>query len=401
MKVIINKANPKGKVNVISSKSYSHRYLLASMLSNNESHISNVFFSNDIMATLNCMSSFGCVYKIDNNSVSVINNSFQDKVPVFDCNESGSTLRFLIPIALTRYEKVIFKGSKTLISRGIQVYEKIFENQDIKVVKDETSITINGKLKPGVFEVDGSLSSQFITGLLFALPLLDKDSIINIIPPINSLNYIYMTLDVLNKYGIKYSFTNNQITIYGNQKYVGNDFIVEGDYSNASFLKAFNYFGGNIILEGLNENSLQGDKVFEKYFEVLNKEFSTIDISNCIDLGPILMAFAAIKNGGRFIGTSRLKIKESDRANAMKEELAKVNVKVDVLEDEIIVHKCKLNSPIESFDSHNDHRIAMAMSIFSSYYDISINNAQAINKSYPNYFKELEGLGVEVSYETI
>lgn len=399
MKVKIYKATPKGTLYVPPSKSYSHRYLIAAMLCNNKSVISNIYFSNDIKATLNCMSSFGCTYKINDDSVLIENTNKIIDNPVFDCFESGSTLRFLIPIALSKYEKVTFTGTEKLLSRGIEVYETIFKNQGIEIIKESNCIKINGKLKSGLFEIDGSLSSQYITGLLFTLPLLDGNSIIKILPPLYSKNYIDMTLDVLNKYQIKYQIEDNLIKINGNQKYIANDFNVESDYSNAAFLEAFNYLTGNINLLGLNNNSLQGDKVFYEYFKILNESNATLDISNCIDLGPILFAFAAIKNGGTFLKTSRLKIKESNRAISMKEELFKVGVKVDVNDDFVVVHKCKLHKPTLAFCSHNDHRIAMALSIFSCFFDIEIIGAEAINKSYPHYFDELVKLGVKIDYD--
>lgn len=400
MKVKIYKSTPKGVLNAPPSKSYSHRYLIAAMLANNESKISNIYFSNDVLATLDCLSSFGCAYKKDFDSVSFYKDETLNSRPIFNCNESGSTLRFMIPIALTKYEEATFTGSEKLISRGIGVYEDLFIKQGIEVNKCKDSIVIKGKLKSGVYEVDGSISSQFVTGLLYALPLLDGDSEIKLLPPINSKNYIDMTLDVLAKYQIKFECKENSILIKGNQKYIASNHEVEGDYSNTAFLDAFNYLGGDIKVNGLNKNSLQGDKIYIEYFKKLNEGNVTLDISNCIDLGPVLMVFAALKNGARFIGTSRLKIKESDRALAISQELKKVHVKLDVFDDEVVVHKCNLCTPSEPFNSHNDHRIAMALSLISTLYDIEIMDAEAINKSYPHYFEELKKVGVKIDYET-
>lgn len=399
MKVKICKSKVKGTIKVPASKSYSHRYLLAAMLSNNASEISNLYFSNDILATLNCMSSFGCEYLRKENSVSVFSSNKINDEPIFDCLESGSTLRFLIPIALTKYERVVFKGSEKLLSRGIEVYEQIFRKQNIKVIKNKDSLIIEGKLKSGIFDVDGSVSSQFITGLLYALPLLDGDSIINIIPPLNSKNYVDMTIDVLKKYGISLEINNLSIKVKGNQKYSACNYVIEGDYSNAAFLDAFNYIEGNVMLEGLNQNSLQGDKIYREYFEILNKSNATLNIENCIDLGPVLMAFAAIKHGAVLTGTKRLKIKESDRAFAMKEELSKLGVQIDIGEDSVTIHKNEIIKPKESFKSHNDHRIVMSLALFASLFDICIDGVEAVNKSYPHYFKDLEVLGVKIEYD--
>ena len=399
MKIKIYKSKYNGTINVPSSKSYSHRYLIAAMLSTNSTVVNNIYYSNDVMATLNCMSSFGCEYKINENSVTVFNNNKVVDDPIFDCNESGSTLRFLIPIALTKYESVTFKGSSKLIERGISVYEDLFAKQNIKVIKNSDNIIIKGKLQATTFDVDGASSSQYITGLLFALPLLDGNSIINIIPPFNSQNYIDMTLKVLDEYNIKYTRKGLKIYIEGNQKYVGKDVIVEGDYSNAAFLDVLNYLNNDVKVLGLVENSLQGDKKYIEYFNKINNGNTSLSVSNCIDLAPILMAFAAIKDGVTLTGTNRLKIKESDRAKAMQIELAKVGVSVDIFDDFLIVHKCNLRKPTLPFASHNDHRIAMALSILSCMFDIEILDFKAVSKSYPTYFEDLIKLGGKIEYE--
>lgn len=399
MNVTLKKVNLKGSVYAPTSKSYTHRYLIASMLSSNKSTIKKVNYSNDILATLNCLASFGCDYEIDNDNVTIINNNKYNENPIFDCNESGSTLRFFIPIVLSKYEKATFIGSTRLISRGIDVYEKIFKNQDIKVIKTSNTIEINGKLKPGEFIVDGSISSQYITGLLFTLPLLNGNSVIKIIPPLNSKNYVDITLDVLNKYNIKYKVDGLNIYIDGNQKFKSSDFEVEVDFSNAAFLCAFNYFNNNIDVLNINKSSLQGDSVFVEYFKKLNGGYCVLDISNCIDLGPVLMTFATLKHGAKFIGCKRLKVKESDRANAIATELKKVNATIDVYEDEVIVHKSNLLNNNINFDSHNDHRIVMALSLISTLFDIKINDINAVKKSYPHFFDDLCKLGAEVIYE--
>ena len=394
MNVIIKKSKLNGEVIAPPSKSYSHRYLIASMLSDNESVISNIFFSDDVLATLNCINAMGKRYLINDNSITILDKKTNNDIPVFDCNESGSTLRFFIPIALSKYEKVIFKGSERLLKRGISIYEEILKG--VEFIKENNQITISGKLTSGHYKVDGSISSQYISGLLFALATLNEDSIIEILPPITSKNYIDMTLKVLSDYQIKYEINDNIIKINGNQKYIAKDFNVEGDYSNAAFLDAFNYFNNNVVVNNLNDNSLQGDKIYKQYFKKLNEENATLDIENCIDLGPVLFVFAALKHGGTFINTKRLKIKESDRASAIKKELDKFNINIDVLDNQVIVHKSNIVNNNLVIDSHNDHRIVMAMSLLSTLFDITIKDANCINKSYPYYFDDLKKLGVEL-----
>ena len=394
MNVLLKKGVLNGIISAPPSKSYSHRYLIASMLSDNESVISNIFFSDDVLATLNCINAMGKRYLINDNSITILDKKTNNDIPVFDCNESGSTLRFFIPIALSKYEKVIFKGSERLLKRGISIYEEILK--DVEFIKENNQITISGKLTSGHYKVDGSISSQYISGLLFALATLNEDSIIEILPPITSKNYIDMTLKVLSDYQIKYEINDNIIKINGNQKYIAKDFNVEGDYSNAAFLDAFNYFNNNVVVNNLNDNSLQGDKIYKEYFNKLNEENATLDIENCIDLGPVLFVFAALKHGGTFINTKRLKIKESDRASAIKKELAKFNINIDVLDNQVIVHKSNIVNNNLVIDSHNDHRIVMAMSLLSTLFDITIKDANCINKSYPYYFDDLKKLGVEL-----
>lgn len=400
MKASINKSKLNGKVKVIGSKSYAHRYLIAEFLSFDKGYISNVPNSNDIKATLSCLKSLGANYKEEKDIVYFEKTNLINKTPIFNCEESGSTLRFLIPISLAMCDKSIFMGSPRLIERGIGIYEDLFKNRNINLLKSNNSITLNGRLTSGIYEVDGSISSQFITGLLFALPLVDGDSEIRLIPPVNSKNYIDITISVLKEFGIEITVSNNSLFIKGNQKFKCRNLEVEGDYSNAAFIDAFNYFNSSIEIEGLNPNSLQGDKAYIKYFKNLDKEYSHVDVANCIDLAPALMVFAALKHGGHFINTNRLSIKESNRGEAIKEELSKIGANIEIGDNYIDINEQELlfNNKI-TFDSHNDHRIAMAISLLISKMNLKINDYEAINKSYPEYFKILEELGAEVSYE--
>ena len=323
MKVNIKKVNNlHGDLVAKPSKSFAHRYLIATALSDDESIISNVDFSNDIVATLNCIHAYGKKHfrEFEKHEVRFSNECTKNFDPTFDCKESGTTIRIFMPIALRKYDKATFIGSDRLIERGIDIYENIFKY--VTFYKDKYSISTKGTINEGLFELPGNISSQYISGLLYALPLLDGDSEIVITTSLESANYILMTLEVLKNYGIQIETNLNcmgelheplYFKIKGNQKYSAHNFSIEGDYSNAAFIDAFNYFENNINLTGLNPDSLQSDKVYKKYFDMLDKDFSEIDISNCIDLGPILITFAALKNGAKFTGTSRLKIKESDR----------------------------------------------------------------------------------------
>ena len=402
MKVRIEPSIASGKIVVPPSKSYAHRLLITSMLSKEVCTISNIDLSSDILASIGCIKTLGKKVTIldeeINKKLIIEQDELKQEELVFDCNESGSTLRFFIPIALTLGKKVKFIGTEKLISRGIAPYEEICKKQNIQVIKDKTSITFIGKLQSGEFLVPGDISSQFISGLLFALPLLDGDSKIIITTKLESKNYIDITLDCLKQAAIQIDNIDNTYEIKGNQQYLSGNYTVEGDYSNAAFLDAFNYFGGSVELIGLNENSYQGDKVYQEYFKLLSDSYQTIDIGNAIDLGPILFAFAAMKNGGKFINTSRLKIKESDRIQAVDVEIQKFGAKIADFESFVTIDKQILTNPKNTLNGQNDHRIVMMLAVMASVYGGCIDGIEAVNKSYPNFFNDIKKLGIEVHY---
>jgi 3-phosphoshikimate 1-carboxyvinyltransferase len=403
MIVKINKSVANGILKAPPSKSYAHRLLISSSLSKENSTISNVELSNDIIATINCLKALGkkIEYNKDNKTVYISHeynfNELNDEI-ILDAYESGSTYRFLIPISLLSGKKVIFKGTERLIQRGIGEYENIFKTQNIEIEKYSNYIILKGTLKPGIFELKGNISSQFITGLLFTLPLLNGDSKIILTTNLESKNYVDITIDVLKKSGIFITEIENGYEIKGNQIYKPLNMSVEGDHSNAAFLDAFNYIGGKLELNGLNEKSYQGDKVYKGFFEKLSKSYETIDISNCIDLGPILFCFASLMHGGHFVKTSRLKIKESNRIEAVKVELEKFGIEVIELEDEVFINNKNLHAPNDILYGQNDHRVVMSMSVMASYFGGTITGCEAVRKSYPNFFEDLKKVGIEVTY---
>lgn len=398
MVVTINKSIANGVVEAPPSKSYAHRLLICAALSNKPSKVKNISLSNDILATINCLKTLGYDILIKGDTA-LINktNTILDDTLVFNCDESGSTFRFMMPIALTTGKKVKFIGTKRLIERGIGPYEEIFNLCNIEILKEDTSITLCGKLKPGHYKLVGNISSQFISGLLFALPLLNDKSIIEVTTTLESKNYIDITLDTLNQAGVNIRQDLNKYYIEPSI-YKTCEYLVEGDYSNSSFLDAFNYFDGNVIINGLNKKSFQGDTVYKEYFDKLSEGYQEIDISNCIDLGPVLFCFASLKNGGHFLNTRRLKIKESDRVEAVKEELAKFGVELIDNGNDVIINKENIHAPNKILNGQNDHRIVMALSLMLSVYSGKIEGCEAVRKSYPNYFKDLERLGIEVTY---
>ncbi len=397
MKKMISKSFAKGIAKVPPSKSFSHRLLICSALTRKKCQIENIELSNDILATIRCLEKLGFVCNYQDNKITIYyeKKDLSDGV-VLDCGESGSTLRFLIPVSLIFTSNVKLIGTEKLIARGISIYEDIFLKQKIKCIKEKTSIIIEGRLKPDYFKIIGNISSQFISGLLMALPLLSDDSIIEVIPPIESKSYIDITIVVMEQFGVKISKKQESYLIKGNAKYHKVDTIVEGDYSNAAFLDSFNWIGGCVRLTGLNNNSIQGDKVYPEYFDKIKNDYCNIDLSDCIDLGPILFVMASIFNGAHFINTKRLAIKESNRINDVLEELAKFGLKYLINDNEVFIYKSILNKPIEVLLSHNDHRIVMALTIICSIYGGVIDNAEAVNKSFPSFFDVIKKLGVEV-----
>lgn len=399
MKVKILPSKTSGEVSAPPSKSFAHRYLIGSVLSCGKCVIKNIADSDDISATLSCIEQLGGSVTKDGNIVTVIpTNEKQIENAVFDCKESGSTLRFFIPVVLaTGAKNCTFLGSERLLARGIKEYEKLFENSDVKIKSDEKSIEVNGTLSAGNYEISGEVSSQYTTGMLFALSVLDGKSTLKITGNAESRAYVDMTIKVLKDFGADITETEkNFFEINGKGRLSPGEFTVEGDWSNAAFLIALSRLVGTISVSGLNENSVQGDRFCTAAFDALDGENAEIDLKDCPDLAPILFSYAAYKNGGKFINTRRLRVKESDRANVMAEELKKFGANVKVYENSVESEKTQLKPPIVPLCGHNDHRIVMALSVLAAVFGAEIDGAEAVNKSYPDFFRVIKKAGVNV-----
>ena len=403
MNVKIHKGLPSGTVKAPASKSMAHRMLISAALAEGTSIIHGVSDCDDVVATINCLISLGAKITRNGDTLTVTGTNMINAVPssALDCHESGSTLRFFLPIALLSGKNTLFLGAKSLMKRPMSVYEELCNKKGLSYNADGESIAVRGPLKAGEYEVVGNVSSQFISGLIFALPLLNGNSKIKIIPPIESRSYIDLTIEALALFGVEVKWTDDTtLYIRGNQKYTPAELTVEGDYSGAAFIDAFRVFGNDVTVEGLNPDSTQGDKVYGLLFDMLKKGVPTIHIGNCPDLGPILFAVAAAKHGGVFTGTKRLRIKESDRASSMAEELSKFGVSVTVYDDKVVVYPVNFGAPKDVLSGHNDHRIVMALAVLLTVTGGEIEGAEAINKSYPSFFEDLKALGIEVeSYE--
>lgn len=399
MKVKILPSKTSGEVSAPPSKSFAHRYLIGSVLSRGKCVIKNIADSDDISATLSCIEQLGGSVTKDGNAVTVIpTNEKQIENAVFDCKESGSTLRFFIPVVLaTGAKNCTFLGSERLLARGINEYEKLFENSDVTIKSDEKSIEISGTLSAGNYEISGEVSSQYTTGMLFALSRLSGKSTLKITGNAESRAYVDMTIKVLKDFGADIAEPEkNFFEINGKGRLSPGEFTVEGDWSNAAFLIALSRLLGTISVSGLNENSVQGDRFSSVAFDALDGVNAEIDLKDCPDLAPILFAYAAYKNGGKFINTRRLRVKESDRANVMAEELKKFCANVKVYENSVEIEKTQLKPPIVPLCGHNDHRIVMALSVLAAVFGAEIDGAEAVNKSYPDFFRVIKKAGVNV-----
>ena len=395
----IEKSKAEGIILSPTSKSVAHRMLIgAAMCRDQRSVIKRITPCEDVLATIDCLRALGVKIEYTDDVATVFGIDFLTANPndILNCRESGSTLRFLIPMALLSGNKTIFSGSERLMERPQGVYEKITYDQNLTFTKDKHCINARGPLSCGEYRVDGSVSSQFITGLVFALSALNEDSRIIISTPIESKSYIEITISVMSKFGVDMVWENDTtLFIKGGQEYKSIDLTVEGDWSGAAFLEAFNHIGGSVTVNGLDEESRQGDRICIELFKRLDEGFADINIEDCPDLAPILFTVAAYKNGGRFIGTRRLKIKESDRAEVMREELAKFGAELVIEENSVSVLKRELHAPNEMLLGHNDHRIVMSLAVLCSIYGGEIDGCEAVKKSYPDFFEDIKLLGIQ------
>ena len=400
MNVKIEKSKASGAVFAPPSKSFAHRLIICASLAG-KSRVRGLAESEDILATLDCAAAcLGARFEKNGADVSFSeSDACGEAKGALMCRESGSTMRFFIPLCLVKDTECKLYGAGKLLSRPMSVYENICREQNLTFSHEGDHIRVCGPLKAGRFTVPGNISSQFISGLMFALPLLEGDSEIEIVPPLDSKPYIDITMEALAAFGVKAQWRGEYtIAIAGGQKYTPADERVEGDYSNAAFLEAFGLLGGDVDVMGLNEKSVQGDKAYLWQFKKLCEGTPEINISDCPDLAPILMSVAAAKNGVRLTGTARLKIKESDRGAVMAAELAKFGVPVTVGADDITVEGGCLRAPSEVLFGHNDHRVVMSMAVLSSITGGEIEGAEACRKIYPDCFEVIKKLGIEVTY---
>ena len=401
-----------GKVIAPPSKSMAHRLLISAALAEGESTVRHLAPSEDILATRDCLTALGA--SLDNTAADVctvrgtsagagIGSTHTADLPRrLYCRESGSTLRFLLPLCLDGIPTELY-GQGRLLARPLGIYRELCEERGIHFAQGESKIIVCGKLQAGDFSLRGDVSSQFITGLLFALPRLDGDSRILLTTPIESRSYLDLTLDALRTFGICAEWRNErELYSPGNQHYRASVVTVEGDHSNAAFLGALGALGGQVSVEGLREDSLQGDRVWQPHLQALMAGSPTISLADCPDLGPVLMAVAAAKQGATFTDAGRLRLKESDRGTAMAQELDAFGIRVEIAPDgnTIRVHASPLRAPDRILCGHNDHRIVMSLALLCTLTGGTISDAAAVAKSYPDFFEVLGALGIHCTVKS-
>ena len=415
----------KGEVKIPPSKSMAHRAVICAALGDGISKIRNIDFSDDIIATVSAMRALGAVITEMDDYLEVKGINYKgidvvrDYERVVDCNESGSTLRFLVPIALVFEGVTRFVGRGNLGKRPLTTYYDIFDVQGIKYTykKDVLDLVVDGVLKPGEFKVKGNISSQFITGLLFSLPLLDGDSKIIITTELESKGYLDLTLSAFKDFGIE--IINNdykEFIIKGNQMYHSKDYTVEGDYSQGAFFLCADALGSEVSVLDLKQDSLQGDSevidilrrmgvIFKREGNAISGKVrkinpTIIDASQCPDIIPVVSVVAALAKGIVEVrNAGRLRIKECDRLHAIAEELNKLGANIEEFEDSLVIRGVdSFKGGVEVW-SHKDHRIAMMLAIAATACKepIVIKDYECVSKSYPGFFEDYKMLGGNIN----
>lgn len=405
MNVTITPAVLKGTVTPPPSKSQAHRLIIAAALSDGFCKLSNVDLSEDIQATLRCMRTLDADASADGTIIrgaDLVDGHEEPAPEVMDCGESGSTLRFLIPVALALKGGGKFTGHGRLMERPQDPYFALFREKGIFYEQKDGVLTVRGKLGPGVYTLPGNVSSQFITGLLYALPLLEGDSEIVLTTGLESRGYVDMTLDALERFGVKAEYDGKRtFRVPGNQYYQHQNLAIEADWSNAAFWYGAKFLGCPVEIGGLDQASVQGDRAIAGFYDQLQGTGSLdLDVSQCPDLVPPLAAMAALRSGEttRIVNAGRLRIKESDRLATVTEVLNALGAQVEEYEDHLVIHgKEKLAGGV-TVSGHNDHRIAMMAAIAAIRCEapVTITGAECVKKSYPRFWEDYRRLGGEL-----
>lgn len=400
-----------GTLQIPPSKSVAHRAIICACLSGGVCHIKNLAFNQDILATISGMQA--CGFDIEILSDSIITKGRKiEKVnnPKIDCNESGSTLRFLVPIVMMVANGIAnFVGQGKLSQRPLDAYYKIFDKRKIyyfnKSKRGKLDLDVDCSLEGGRFDIVGNVSSQYLSGLLMALPLANKDSEINVTSKLESVGYVDLTLKAMKDFGVNIINENYQrFVIKGGQSYTAVDeYYIEGDYSQAAFFAVANHLGSQVQMTGLDKDSLQGDRVIfdmlQKIHDADDNQELLFDGKDCPDIIPIFCVACALRNGKtKIVNVERLRIKECDRIKAVCTSLNALGAKLEQGQDYIYVTGCDDFEGGCSVDCFNDHRIAMLLAIAAlrCKKPIRLVGCECVKKSYPNFFDDYVGLGGKV-----
>lgn len=384
MNLCITPGPLEGTVTPPPSKSQAHRAILAQLLAGGGT-VSNLETSQDIEATQRCAAAL---------------KAQGTDLPLLDCGESGSTLRFLIPIALALRGGGRFTGRGRLMDRPQKPYFDIFDEKGIFYEQKDGALTVKGELKPGEYRLPGNVSSQFVTGLLYALPLLEGESRIVLTSPLESRGYVDMTLDVLDRFGVRVEVLEDGFLVPGDQVFQARDFTIEADWSQAAFWLAAGLLGNPVLTVGLSDQSTQGDRVIDEHFASFawgTWRTVEIDVSDCPDLLPPLAVMAAFHDGTtRLTNAARLRLKESDRLATVTKMLTALGGQVEEGPDWLAIPGTRFLKG-GTVDGANDHRIVMAAAIAATRCTgpVTILGAEAVNKSYPTFWEEYKRLGGE------
>ena len=402
MNMTITPAVLKGTVTPPPSKSQAHRLIIAAALSDGFCKLSNVDLSEDIQATLRCMRTLDADASADGTIIrgaDLVDGHEEPAPEVMDCGESGSTLRFLIPVALALKGGGKFTGHGRLMERPQEPYFALFREKGIFYEQKDGVLTVEGKLTAGVYTLPGNVSSQFITGLLYALPLLEGDSRIELTTDLESRGYVDMTLDALKRFGVKAEYDGKRpFHVPGNQYYQHQNLAIEADWSNAAFWYGAKFLGCPVEIGGLDQASVQGDRAIAGFYEQMGRAGRLeLDVSQCPDLVPPLAAMAALRAGETtaIVNAGRLRIKESDRLATVTEVLNALGAQVEEHEDHLVIHGREKLAGGVTVSGHNDHRIAMMAAIAAIRCEkpVTITGAECVKKSYPRFWEDYEALG--------
>ncbi len=401
-----------GEVRIPSSKSVAHRELIAGFLSGQPFSIFGSFTSSDIDTTMHCLDSLGGCFEVNDDHTSISLVGYKDiNKPLLDARDSGSTLRFLLPVVSALGVECSMIGTERLSLRPIGELLSVLTANGGNYSSNRLPLKVGGILHGGDYQIDAGISSQFITGLLFALPLLKENSRIIYKNPLVSSNYVDITLECLLRHGIQVKKESYGFNIKGNQSYISQKSLeIEGDWSSACFMACLGAVSGKVLLTGLNHNSTQGDRIIVEFLKRIGAkvEYTSkglciqkdrirpieIDAENYPDIVPVLAATLAFADGKSIIhGVDRLRIKESDRIAEIIELLSCFGINAEYSDDTLVIYGGYVTGGV--YHSPNDHRMAMSFALLAigGNGESVIDGEECVKKSYANFFEELKKLG--------